>query len=86
MPDKDIVKKLHGKVFTRHIVRQILGHLSDEDLKQMYCVSPGWRTILDLELSNSLITKITKILWIETYRVESILCDLKWIADSELFL
>ena len=62
MPDKDIVKKLHGKVFTRHIVRQILGQLSDEDLKQMYCVSAGWRTILDLELSNTAIKKITQIL------------------------
>ena len=60
LPDKDIVKKLHGKVFTRHIVRQILGHLSDEDLKQMYCVSQSWRTILDLELSNSLIKKISQ--------------------------
>ena len=62
MPDKDIVKKLHDKVFTRHIVRKILSHLSDDDLKQMYCVSPSWRKILELELSNSLIKKITKIL------------------------
>ena len=61
-PDKDILTKLHGKVFTRHIVRQILGHLSDTDLKRMNCVSPGWKTILNVELSNVKINKITNVL------------------------
>ena len=59
--DKDIVSRLHGKVFTRHIVRKILGLLSDNDLKQMYQIQ-GWRTILEQsELSNVLIKKISKI-------------------------
>ena len=58
-PDKDILTKLHGKVFTRHIVRQILGHLSDTDLRRLNCVSLVWRTILNVELSNVKINKIT---------------------------
>ena len=55
---KDILTKLHGKVFTRHIVREILGHLSDSDLMILNCVSLGWRTILNVELSNAKINKI----------------------------
>ena len=58
MPDKDIMTKLHGKVYTRHIVRKILAQLSDTDLKQMLCVSVAWKTILNVELSNALTTQI----------------------------
>ena len=58
IPDKDILTKLHGKVYTRHIVRKILAQLSDTDLKRMLFVSMAWKTILNVELSNALIAQI----------------------------
>ena len=57
----DILSRLEGRVFTRHLARIILSFLTEKDLVVMMKVSRGWRRFLMRELRPDLFCRIRNL-------------------------
>ena len=59
--DRDILSRLEGRVFTRHLARIILSFMTEKDLAVMMKVSREWRRFLMRELRPALFCRIRNL-------------------------
>jgi len=59
--DRDILSRLEGRVFTRHLARIILSFMMEKDLAVMMKVSRVWRRFLMRELKPALFCRIRNL-------------------------
>ena len=67
----DILSRLEGRVFTRHLARIILSFLTEKDLAVMMKVSSDWRRFLMRELRPALFCRIRNLEIVETKKTTS---------------
>ena len=61
----DILSRLEGRVFTRHLARTILSFMTEKDLAVMMKVSAEWRRFLMRELNPALFSRIRNLQIVE---------------------